>query len=82
MTKDEAETAANEATALLAALIKVTRGLGLAPEQTAAAVLDALIGCPRAPHWWRALECLNRAGIRLLKPATTGKVDAPPRLHS
>jgi hypothetical protein len=78
----ETEKVAQEAVELLTALIKVTRGLGLSPEQTAAAVLDALTACPRAPHWWTALASLRTAGVTMLKPATTGRADAPPRLHS
>jgi hypothetical protein len=74
----ETEKAAQEAMGLLTALIKVTRGLGLTPEQTAAAVLDALTLCPRAPKWWAALARLHADGIRMLP----GKADAPPRFHS
>jgi hypothetical protein len=78
MTKDEAETAANEATALLAALIKVTRGLGLTPEQTAAAVLDALTSIPKVPYWFAALAQLHADGIRMLQPPK----EPQRRLHS
>jgi hypothetical protein len=77
----ETEKAAQEAVELLTALFKVTRELGLSPEQEAAAVLDSLTACPRAPHWWDALTSLRTAGITMLKPTTTGKA-LPRRLHS
>jgi len=70
--------AAREALELITALLQVARDLALTPEQTAAAVLDAVTECPRAPQWWAALARLHADGIWML-PART---DAPPRLHS
>jgi hypothetical protein len=80
MTRDEAEKAAKEATELIAALIKVARDLRLNPTQTAQAVLDALTGCPKSPHWRAALARLNAEGVTMLQPKNT--VVPPPRLHS
>jgi hypothetical protein len=81
MTRKEAQLAANEARELLVALLKVTRGLGLSPEHTAAAILDALTSVPKAPYWFAALAHLNADGVWMLQPKNT-VVDAPPRLHS
>jgi hypothetical protein len=78
MTRDEAKKLADEARELLVALFRVTRSLGLSPEHTAAAVLDALTSCPKAPHWWAALARLHVDGERMLQPPK----DPQRRLHS
>jgi hypothetical protein len=73
MTKDEAERAANEAAELIAAVIRVAHDLDLTSGQTARAVLDSLMACPKTPYWWDALACLEEAGIKMLVPTTTAR---------
>jgi hypothetical protein len=81
MTRREVEKAAEEAVELVAAVITVAHDLSLSPRQTAAAVLDAIAACPRAPHWWAALARLHADGVTMLKKPTE-VANAPPRLHS